>query len=141
MNSFFCRWEHILVVSSSNIYFLEFECYCLNAKLFLCLTFCKVMKINRITSNRKKKYVLYVGEKVCDCSCAFLLFKEIKKGANHVTRCSTPPSRKGGDSNPRYPLGVYTLSRRASSTTRASFLECPPKYIVYIYWTQIGLQK
>ena len=30
--------------------------------------------------------------------------------------------RKEGDSNPRYPLGVYTLSRRASSTTRASFL-------------------
>ena len=30
--------------------------------------------------------------------------------------------RREGDSNPRYPLGVYTLSRRASSTTRASFL-------------------
>ena len=28
--------------------------------------------------------------------------------------------RREGDSNPRYPLGVYTLSRRASSTTRAS---------------------
>ena len=33
--------------------------------------------------------------------------------------------RREGDSNPRYPLGVYTLSRRASSTTRASLLnEC-----------------
>ncbi len=30
--------------------------------------------------------------------------------------------RKEGDSNPRNALGVYTLSRRASSTTRASFL-------------------
>ena len=40
--------------------------------------------------------------------------------------------RRERDSNPRYPLGVYTLSRRASSTTRASFLECPPKYIVYM---------
>ena len=30
--------------------------------------------------------------------------------------------RKERDSNPRNPLGVYTLSRRASSTTRASFL-------------------
>ena len=26
--------------------------------------------------------------------------------------------RRGRDSNPRYPLGVYTLSRRAPSTTR-----------------------
>ena len=30
--------------------------------------------------------------------------------------------RREGDSNPRYPLGVYTLSRRASSTTRAPLL-------------------
>ena len=29
--------------------------------------------------------------------------------------------RKDGDSNPGYAFGVYTLSRRASSTTRASF--------------------
>ena len=28
--------------------------------------------------------------------------------------------RRERDSNPRYALGVYTLSRRASSTTRAS---------------------
>ena len=28
--------------------------------------------------------------------------------------------RREGDSNPRYAFGVYTLSRRASSTTRAS---------------------
>ena len=26
--------------------------------------------------------------------------------------------RRGWDSNPRYPFGVYTLSRRAPSTTR-----------------------
>ena len=31
--------------------------------------------------------------------------------------------RKEGDSNPRYAFDVYTLSRRASSTTRASFPE------------------
>ena len=30
--------------------------------------------------------------------------------------------RREGDSNPRYALGVYTLSRRASSATRASLL-------------------
>ena len=30
--------------------------------------------------------------------------------------------RSEGDSNPRYAFGVYTLSRRASSTTRASLL-------------------
>ena len=30
--------------------------------------------------------------------------------------------RKEGDSNPRFPLGEYTLSRRASSATRAPFL-------------------
>ena len=44
--------------------------------------------------------------------------------------------RREGDSNPRYPLGVYTLSRRASSTTRASLL------MQYIF-SQIGckLQK
>ena len=39
--------------------------------------------------------------------------------------------RREGDSNPRYPLGVYTLSRRASSTTRASLL------MQYIF-SQIG---
>ena len=33
--------------------------------------------------------------------------------------------RRDGDSNPGYPLGVYTLSRRASSTTRASLLTTP----------------
>ena len=32
--------------------------------------------------------------------------------------------RREGDSNPRYPLGVYTLSRRASSTTPASIRAC-----------------
>ena len=30
--------------------------------------------------------------------------------------------RKEGDSNPRYAFDVYTLSRRASSATRAPFL-------------------
>ena len=34
--------------------------------------------------------------------------------------------RKEGDSNPRNALGVYTLSRRASSTARASFLYQSP---------------
>ena len=33
--------------------------------------------------------------------------------------------RRDGDSNPGYPLGVYTLSRRASSTTRASLQGSP----------------
>ena len=35
--------------------------------------------------------------------------------------------RKEGDSNPRYAFDVYTLSRRASSTTRASFLNLRQK--------------
>jgi hypothetical protein len=30
--------------------------------------------------------------------------------------------RRGWDSNPRYPFGVYTLSRRAPSTTRTPLL-------------------
>ena len=38
-------------------------------------------------------------------------------------------SRKDGDSNPGYPFGVYTLSRRASSTTRASFLG-----LIFVIW-------
>ena len=38
--------------------------------------------------------------------------------------------RKEGDSNPRNPLGVYSLSRRASSTTPASF-RCGCKYITF----------
>ena len=33
-----------------------------------------------------------------------------------------PTKRRDRDSNPGYPLGVYTLSRRASSATRASLL-------------------
>ena len=40
--------------------------------------------------------------------------------------------RRERDSNPRYPLGVYTLSRRASSTTRASFLVSPNVYSLYV---------
>ena len=36
--------------------------------------------------------------------------------------------RRDGDSNPGYPLGVYTLSRRASSTTRAPLLVYFDKY-------------
>ena len=33
--------------------------------------------------------------------------------------------RRGRDSNPRYPLGVHTLSKRTSSTTRAPLrLQC-----------------
>ena len=32
------------------------------------------------------------------------------------------PLRRERDSNPRYAFGVYTLSRRASSTTRAPLL-------------------
>ena len=40
--------------------------------------------------------------------------------------------RRERDSNPRYPLGVYTLSRRASSTTRASFLVNPNVYRLYV---------
>ena len=35
--------------------------------------------------------------------------------------------RRGWDSNPRYPLGAHTLSRRAPSTTRTPLrIEAPP---------------
>ena len=40
--------------------------------------------------------------------------------------CNYLKLRKEGDSNPRNALGVYTLSRRASSTARASFLYQSP---------------
>ena len=39
-----------------------------------------------------------------------------------IIRIGQQLTRKEGDSNPRNALGVYTLSRRASSTTRAPFL-------------------
>ena len=49
--------------------------------------------------------------------------------------------RKEGDSNPRFPLGEYTLSRRASSATRAPFQisECKsitfyPKCLIFRYF-------
>ena len=38
--------------------------------------------------------------------------------------------RKEGDSNPRFPLGEYTLSRRASSATRAPFLHLSSKTLL-----------
>ena len=51
--------------------------------------------------------------------------------------------RKEGDSNPRNPFGVYSLSRRASSTTPASFQIAGAKietfaqfrnYFKYLLW-------
>ena len=39
--------------------------------------------------------------------------------------------RKEGDSNPRFPLGEYTLSRRASSATRAPFRVSDCKIITF----------
>ena len=46
-------------------------------------------------------------------SCIFL--------HNHIYLIIYIKKRKEGDSNPRFPLGEYTLSRRASSATRAPF--------------------
>ena len=40
--------------------------------------------------------------------------------------------RREGDSNPRYAFDVYTLSRRASSTTRASLLMKILNYVIGI---------
>ena len=48
------------------------------------------------------------------------LNKTRKGSCKHVV-CRTL-LRREGDSNPRYAFGVYTLSRRASSATRASLL-------------------
>ena len=44
--------------------------------------------------------------------------------------------RSEGDSNPRDPFGAYTLSRRASSATRASLHLLPQKRCkgTDIYW-------
>ena len=42
--------------------------------------------------------------------------------ASFRPRLDAKPLRRDGDSNPGNPFGVYTLSRRASSTTRASLL-------------------
>ena len=39
-----------------------------------------------------------------------------------VSVCQRFTMRSGRDSNPGYAFGVYTLSRRASSTTRAPLL-------------------
>ena len=46
------------------------------------------------------------------------LIRSSKLGLIHIRKSL----RREGDSNPRNPFGVYTLSRRASSTTRASLL-------------------
>ena len=53
-------------------------------------------------------------------SCAILFRSPSLKQA--WTRYLGKVLRREGDSNPRNPFGVYTLSRRASSTTRASLL-------------------
>ena len=50
-------------------------------------------------------------------------FPTIKKPPRH---CRNGFRRREGDSNPRYAFGVYTLSRRASSTTRASLHRVVP---------------
>ena len=55
------------------------------------------------------------------CVCQFPIRKKRK------TRVSLPfenPERKGQDSNLRTSFAGYTLSRRASSTTRAPFRRC-----------------
>ena len=41
--------------------------------------------------------------------------------------------RRDGDSNPGNPFGVYTLSRRASSTTRASLLRASRRFFIIGY--------
>ena len=53
-------------------------------------------------------------------SCAILFHSPSLKQA--WTSSLGKVLRREGDSNPRNPFGVYTLSRRASSTTRASLL-------------------
>ncbi len=47
--------------------------------------------------------------------------------------------RKEGDSNPRTGFAGYTLSRRASSATRAPFLVCGCKGIVFLSIKRIFL--
>ncbi len=40
--------------------------------------------------------------------------------------------QRGRDSNPRYAFDVYTLSRRAPSTTRPPLYKCLPKMVEQI---------
>ena len=51
--------------------------------------------------------------------------------------------RRDGDSNPGNPFGVYTLSRRASSTTRASLLQSAKRSLAsrffYICYTLLRI--
>ena len=60
---------------------------------------------------------------ICFFGCACFVFAKTNK---QIIK-STFSTRRERDSNPRYTFGVYTLSRRASSTTRAplrKFLSC-----------------
>ena len=48
--------------------------------------------------------------------------------------------RKGRDSNPRYVIHVYTLSRRATSTTHPPFLKQEAHYREIYCWRQYFFQ-
>ena len=83
-------------------------------------------------------------QRLSDCGCFFGVLRTRLRGCNatrlHIIYfCRSPPLmnkfmrclspnclRRDGDSNPGNPFGVYTLSRRASSTTRASLLNSKP---------------
>ena len=51
--------------------------------------------------------------------------------ASFHPRLAAKSLRRDGDSNPGNPFGVYTLSRRASSTTRASLLTPKTHFLGY----------
>ena len=67
------------------------------------------------------------------------IWKNKKRGAWHLSFFIL---RKGGDSNPWSAVNAYSLSRRASSTTRAPFLSLDPvRSVVFMTVTGKRLQK
>ena len=60
------------------------------------------------------------------------LLKSTKEKKSCKSKDLQDSVRREGDSNPRYAFDVYTLSRRASSTTRASLLMKTSNYVIGI---------
>ena len=85
-------------------------------------------------SRRRLTLTVVKGKKICSQRAASVR----RDGDSGRLSLSTPRAlnpailRRDGDSNPGYAFDVYTLSRRASSATRASLLEnCECKIIVF----------
>src|SRR5690606_29126466 len=86
----------------------------------------------------------------------FFAFAEANASKRSKIKKSQPTAgisiawRRGRDSNPRYPFGVYALSRRAPSTTRTplhfngqlvccSVLGCKGRYFLWVFQSVISI--